>query len=431
MQVSVETGEGLERKITVEVPADTVNEKLDKRLKEISKQVRLDGFRPGKVPMKVVRQRFGMQARQDIYGELIQSTFYEAAAQENINPAGEPSIELKDDEGNGTFTYVATVEVVPTVEVADLGDAEVEKPSAEVTDADVDAMFDKLRKQRTDWKETDRAAQNDDKLDISFKGIMDGEAFAGGSADNTPLVLGSGSMIEGFEAGLLGASKGDERTLELKFPDEYHAENLAGKDVTFEVTVNSVSEPVLPEMDEEFVKSLGVDSGNLDELREEVKNNMERELEQKVTSLIKDRVMDVLVDKHDFSVPSSMIKQEAERMMEQAKQDMQARGQAVNMDLPSSIFEEQSARRVKLGLIVGEIISAQELKADDDKVRETIERFASSYEKPEEVVEYYMNNPQQKQSLENLVLEDAVVDWVMGQVKVSEKTQNFDELMNN
>jgi trigger factor len=311
-----------------------------------------------------------------------------------------------------------------------MSDAELEKTVAEVVESDVDAMFDKLKKQRTTWNEVDRAAQNDDKLDINFKGIMDGEAFDGGSAENAPLVLGSGSMIDGFESGLLGVSKGDERTLELKFPDEYHSENLAGRDVSFEVTVNSVSEPVLPEMDEEFVKSLGVDSGNVDDLRAEVKSNMQRELDQKIQGLIKDRVMDILVEKHEFDIPSAMVKQEADRMKEQAKNDMQARGQASNLDLPSSLFEEQAARRVKLGMIVGEVILSQELKADEDKVRETIKRFASSYESPEEVVEYYMNNPQQKQSLENLVLEDEVVDWVMGQVKVTEKTQSFDELMN-
>jgi len=430
MQVSVETGEGLERKLTIEVPAENVTEKVEKRLKEIARQVRIDGFRPGKVPMKVVKQRFGMQARQEVYGDVIQSTFYEAAVQEKLNPAGEPAIEIKDDNGEGTFTYVATFEVVPVVEVADLTDAEVEKVVAEVTEADVDAMFDKLKEQRTTWNEVDRAAQDGDKLDINFKGIMDGEAFEGGSAENTPLVLGSGSMIEGFEAGLLGASKGDERSLDLKFPDEYHAENLAGKQVTFEVTVNSVSEPVLPEMDEEFVKSLGVESGNVDDLRAEVKSNMEREVEQKIQGLTKDSVMDVLVEKHDFDVPAAMVNQEAARMKEQAVQDMQARGQAATIDFPDSIFADQAARRVKLGMIVGEVIATQELKADDDKIRETIERFASSYESPEEVVEYYMNNPQQKQSLENLVLEDEVVDWVLGQVKVSEKAQSFDELMN-
>ena len=430
MQVSVESGEGLERKLIVEVPAESVTEKLEKRLKEISRQVRIDGFRPGKVPMKVVKQRFGAQARQDIYGELIQATFYEAASQEKLTPAGEPSIEISDDSGSGSFKYTASFEVVPEVTLADLSDAEVEKPVADVTDADVDAMFDKLRKQRTTWNEVDRAAQNEDKLDISFKGMMDGEEFQGGSAENTPLVLGSGSMIDGFESGLLGASKGDVRTLELKFPDEYHAKDLAGKDVSFEVTVNSVSEPVLPEIDEEFVKSLGVDSGTEDDLREEVVSNMKRELSQKIESLVKERVMDVLIDKHGFDIPKPLVKQEAERMKQQAINDMQARGQAASFDLPSTLFEEQAARRVKLGMIVSEVISTQELKANDDQVRETIERFASSYEKPEEVVEYYMNNPQQKSTIENLVLEDQVVDWVMGQVKVSEKNQSFDELMN-
>jgi len=430
MQVSVETGEGLERKLTIEVPSDSVNEKVEKRLKEISRQVKLDGFRPGKVPMRIVKQRFGQQARHDVYGEVIQKTFYEAASQEKLMPAGEPSIEISDEAAEGGFSYVATFEVVPEVSVADMSSGEIEKLVCEITDADVDAMFDKLRKQRTTWQEVDRAAQNDDQVNINFKGIMDGEAFDGGSADNTPLVLGSGSMIAGFEDGLLGASKGEERTLELKFPEDYRAEHLAGKDVSFEVTVNSVSEPVLPEIDEEFVKSLGVDSGNADELREEVKGNMQNELDQKVKAMSKEKVMDLLIEKHEFDVPSAMVKQESERMKEQTKADMEARGQATSFDLPASIFEEQAKRRVKLGMIVGEVISDQDLKASDDEIRATIESFAASYESPEEVVEYYMNNPQQKASLENLVLEDKVVDWVMSQVKVTEKAQSFDEIMN-
>ena len=430
MQVSVESGEGLERKLTIEVPAENVNEKIESKLKDISRQVRLDGFRPGKVPMRIVKQRFGTQARQEVYGEVIQNTFYEAAAQEKLSPVGEPSIEIKDDSGEGGFAYVATFEVVPTVELADLTAAEVEKPVSEVTEADIDAMFDKLQKQRQTWNEVERAAQNDDQVVISFKGMMDGEVFDGGSAENTPLVLGSGAMIDGFESGLLGAAKDETRSLELTFPEGYHAENLAGKEVTFEVTVNSVSEPVLPEIDEDFVKSLGVESGNAEDLREEVKNNMTHELNQKIQTLVKDRVMDVLVEKHEFDVPSVMVKQEAERMLEQAKNDMMARGQSTQVDLPATIFEDQAGRRVKLGLIVGEVINKQEFKADDDKVREKIEKFAASYESPEEVVEYYMNNPQQKATLENLVLEDEVVDWVLGQVKVSENNQSFDELMN-
>jgi trigger factor len=412
------------------VPAESVNEKVEKRLQQLSKQVKLDGFRPGKVPMRIVRQRFGDQARHEVYGDVIQHTFYEAASQEKLMPVGEPAIEIKDDAGEGGFAYVATFDVMPEVALADLSDGEIEKPVAEVTDADVDAMFDKLRKQRTTWAEVDRAAQDGDKLDINFKGFMDGEAFQGGSADNAPLVLGSGSMIDGFESGLLGAAKGETRTLELTFPEDYRAEHLAGKAVSFEVTVNSVSEPVLPEVDEEFVKSLGVDSGDAAELRTEVKGNMDGELTQKINGLIKERVMDLLIAKHGFDIPTALVKQEAERMKEQTKADMQARGQAAKFDLPASIFEEQAKRRVKLGMLVGEVIEKQELKANDDEIKATIERFASSYESPEEVVEYYMNNPQQKQTLENLVLEDKVVDWVMSQVKVVEKNLSFDELMN-
>lgn len=430
MQVSVESGEGLEMRLLVDVPAEKVNEATDKKLAELSQHVRLDGFRPGKVPMRVVKQRFGDAVKQDVYGELIQATFYEAATEQKLVPVGDPKIDLRDAAEEGGLSYTASFETMPKVELADMSDKEVTKPMAEVTDADLEEMLDKLRSQRTEWSEVDRAAQDGDTLTIDFKGMIDGEVFEGGSADNVPLVLGSNSMIEGFESGLLGASAGDERTLELSFPEDYRAEHLAGKQTTFEVKVQKVAEPKMPELDEEFVKAYGIEDGTVESLREEVGNNMKNELEQKLSGMVKDAAMTALREANPLDIPAAMVTQEAESMKKQAMADMQARGQQANMDLPASLFEEQAKTRVHLGMLVGEIIDSQEFTAEEDAVRDTIAKFAQSYEDPSDVIEYYMTNPEQRRTVENLVLENKVVDWVLEQVKVTEEQRSFSEVMN-
>lgn len=433
MQVSVEAGEGLERRLMVDLPAERVDEIVEKKLKELAKTVRLDGFRPGKVPARVVKQRFGNEVRQEAYGELIQSSYYEALTEEKLVPAGDPKIDLREDDAkDGGFSYTATIEIMPEVTVADMTSATVSRPQASVEESDVDEMIDKLRKQRMVWNDVDRASQDGDTVTISFKGFIDGEAFDGGSADDVPLVLGSGSMIDGFEAGLLGASAGDERTLELKFPEDYRAEQLAGKDATFEVTVTKVAEGALPEIDDEFVQAFGLEKGGEAELRAEVTKNMEHELAQKIKNMTKDRVMDALRDQNPMDVPAAMVAQEAERMKQQMMQDMQQRGQAqmANMDLPASLFEEQSKRRVHLGLLVAEIMESQKMEASDDELRAAIEELAQSYESPQEVVDFYMNNEEQKDSIRNLVLENKVVDWVLEQAQVEEDVTSFSALMN-
>ncbi len=430
MQVSVESGEGLERRLLVDLPAERVEGEVGKKLADLAKTIRLDGFRPGKVPVRVVKQRFGDQVRQEVYGDLIQSTFYEAANESKLVPVGDPSIELRDAAEEGGLGYTATFQVMPEVALGDLSGKEVVKPAAEVTDADVDEMIDKLRKQRTDWEDVDRGAQDGDTLHIDFKGFVDGEAFEGGSAENVPLVLGSGSMIDGFEKGLIGAKAGEERTVEVTFPEDYRAENLAGKPATFEIKVLRVAEPKLPEIDEEFVKEFGVEEGTEEALRAEVRSNMESELEQRLKSLLKDNVMAVLREVNPLDIPDAMVKQKSERMKQQALQEMQARGQQSAMDLPASIFEDQARTRVHLGLLVGEIIEKNELKAEESDLRETIERLAQSYEDPQEVVDYYMDNPQQRSSIENLVLEEKVVEWVLDQVKVDKDKRTFSDVMN-
>jgi trigger factor len=405
MQVSVESGEGLEKRLLVDLPAERVSAEMDKKLRDLARHVRLDGFRPGKVPMRTIKQRFGEQVRQETYGALIQETLYEAASQEKLMPAGEPQVELREAAEEGGLGYTATFEVMPEIKVADLAGQSLSRPRAEVTESDIDAMLDKLRKQRTTWNEVERGAQDGDTVHMDFRGMVDGEVFEGGSAENVPLLLGSGSMIEGFESGLLGAKAGDERTLEVKFPEDYRAEHLAGKDATFEVKVLRVTEPQLPALDEEFIKAFGVEAGTVEALREDVAKNMRHELKQKLNSITKERVMDVLVAANPMDIPKAMITQEAERMKQQMVQDMQQRGQTSSVDLPVSVFEEQ--------------------------VRETIAEFAESYENPQEVVDYYLNDKNARASIENLVLENQVVEWVLGQVQLADENKVFSEIMDN
>ena len=430
MQVSVESGEGLTKRLLVTLPAEQVNAVVDAKLKEAARTVRLDGFRPGKVPVRVVKQRFGAQIRQDAYGELIQSSFYEAASQENLKPVGEPSIELREDEAEGGLAYTATFEVMPEIELAELAELEIKRPVAEVTDEDVDNMIQKLREQRTEWEEVDRPAQDGDRLTIDFRGFIDGEAFEGGSAEDVQLVLGSGTMIPGFEEGLIGARAGEQRTLELKFPEDYRVEHLAGKDATFEVGVKAVAEPKLPEVDEEFVKSLGVEDGTEESLRKEVRENMERELRQKIKARTKEQVMDALLAAHEIPVPQAMISREAVALKQQTQQDMAQSGQQSSLDLPLSIFEPQAERRIKLGLIIGEVIRRAEIELDQSRVDQAIAEQAATFEEPQEVIDWYANNPQARSSVENVVMEDQAVDWILEQAKVEEEPLSFDELVN-
>jgi len=431
MQVSVESGEGLERRLLVDLPAERVNAEMDKKLKDLARHVRLDGFRPGKVPIRTIKQRFGEQVRQETYGNLIQETLYEAANQEQLMPAGEPKVELREAAEEGGLGYTAIFEVMPEIALADLSDATVARPTAEVGEADVDAMIEKLRQQRTTWNDVERGANDGDTVHMNFKGMIDCEAFEGGSAEDVPLVLGSGAMIEGFESGLLGARPDDERTLEVTFPEDYRAEHLAGKAATFEVKVLRVSEPVLPELDDEFVKAFGIEAGTVEALRADVAKNMAHELRQKIRGITKDRVMDLLIEKHPLDIPQAMVGQEAERMKQQMLQDMQQRGQTASMDLPASMFESQARRRVHLGLMVAEIIKSQGLQVDADKVRETIEEAAESYEDPQEVIDYYMQDKTARAGVENVVLENQVVDWVLEQVQVEDEPKAFSELMDN
>jgi len=427
MQVSVETLEGLKRRMTVELPIEQVNEIVDNRLRSMAREMRLDGFRPGKVPLKVVRQRFGVHARQEAYGELIQKSYYEALGEQKLHAVGDPAIDIKDEKD--AFIYVAEFEVVPELIISDLGGAELERPVAELLDSDVDGMIEKLRQQRVTWNKVERAAQDGDQLMISFVGKIDDEEFEGGSAVKVPLVLGSGNMIDGFEQGLLGASEGDERSVETTFPDDYQAQHLAGKAAVFEITVNEVAEPVLPEVDEEFAKAMGVEDGSVDLFKQEIRTNMQRELDAKIKSKTKEGVMELLLVKHEFDVPQAIIDDEANRLREDTRKQMESQGQSSStFQLPVEVFKEQAERRVKLGMLTTKIISEQKIEVDDERLREMIEEFAASYESPQEMIDWYYEDAERIDPVRHVVLEDQVVDWVLSQVKVEEKQHSFDEL---
>ena len=425
MQVSVESGQGLEKRMLVDLPAEQVSAAVEKKLQSFARNARMDGFRPGKVPMKVVRQRYGEQAKHEAYGDLIQLTFYEAASQQGLKLAGDPRIEMRDENPDGSFGYTATFEVMPEVTVSGLSDMQVSKPVSEVTEEDVDLMIENLRKQRTAWNEVERAAQDGDTINVNFTGFMDGEAFPGGSANDVPVTLGSGSMIPGFEEALAGAKAGEERSFNVTFPADYRAEHLAGKEATFEAKVLKVTEPALPELDEEFVKSFGVEDGTVESLRSEIRGNMERELKQKLTSMTKERVMDALLAVNPLDVPKAMVEEEAERIKAQTQNEMAQAGQKSKLDLPLDMFTEQAKRRVALGLLLGSVMREQKLELDQDRVNATIEEFAASYEDPAELVEWYAKNPQQRRQVESLVLEEQVVDWLLSQAKVTEEPLSF------
>lgn len=425
MQVSVESTSALERRMTVGVPAERIEAEVTKRLQRTARQAKVPGFRPGKVPMNIIRQRYEEGARQDVLGEVIQTTFYEAVMAEKLNPAGQPAIEPKVFEKDKDLEYIATFEVMPEFEVTGLENIEIERLQAEVQDSDIDGMLDILRKQNTRYVAVERAAAKDDQLNIDFVGTIDGEAFAGGTAEGVAIVLGSGNMIPGFEEALEGAVAGEERVINPSFPENYHSAELAGKQAEFKVKVNSVEEASLPELDDEFFTLFGMGEGGEAGFRTEVRKNMERELKQALTSKLKNQVMDGLLQHNKIDVPAALVDNEINRLRVQAVQ--QFGGQMKPEQLPADMFREQASRRVSLGLLVSQLISQLELKADDDQVRSTIEDMASAYQEPQQVIDWYYKNQQALDEVRGVVLEDQVVEAVLAKAKVTDKAVAYED----
>ncbi|MFA7096418.1 MAG: trigger factor [Gammaproteobacteria bacterium] len=430
MQVSVEATGGLERRITVQVPAERIEKEIDDRLKSLTRTARVAGFRPGKVPFKVIERKYGAQVRQEVLGEVVQSSFYEAVAQEKLRPAGGPKIEAGKVEPGQNLEYSATFEVYPEIHLASLEGVSIERPVAEVTDEDVERVINTLRKQRVTWNEVDRPGQNEDRLVIDFEGLIEGAPFPGNTGKQVALVLGSGSFIPGFEEQLIGARAGEQRTFDVQFPDDYPAKEVAGKQVRFQVNVSSVSEPQLPEVDESFAKSFGISDGSVQSLRDEVRQNMRRELDQTIRNKVKQQVMDALLEKNKIDLPSALVEQEIDQLIAQAQEQFRDPARRQNLSLPRSLFEEQARRRVALGLIIGEVIKANEIKLDQARVRQMVEGLASTYEHPEEVVNWYYSNRNLLSGIEALVLEEQVVDLLLQQMNVTDTPTEFDSLMN-
>ena len=425
MQVSVENTSALERRMTIAVPAERVENEVNKRLQQTAQKAKIPGFRPGKVPMSVIRQRFEADARQEAVGDVIQSSFYEAVAEQKLAPAGQPSVEPKVLEKGKDLEFVATFEVFPEIKVGGLEAIAIERQQAEVADSDVDNMLDILRKQNTRFEAVERAAEKDDQLNIDFVGKIDGEAFAGGSATGTQLVLGSGRMIPGFEDALIGAKAGEERVINPTFPEDYQNLDLAGKTAEFTVKVNSVSAPQLPELNDEFFALFGIKEGGLEGFRAEVRKNMERELRQAIKSKIKNQVMEGLLTANPVEVPKALIASEVNNLRVQAVQ--QFGGNIKPDQLPAELFEEQAKRRVSLGLIVAEVVKQFDLKPDDARVRELIQEMASAYQEPEQVVAWYYKNDQQLNEVRSVVLEEQVVDTVLQKANVTDKSVSYEE----
>lgn len=431
MQVSIETTSGLERRLTVGVPAERVDVEVDNRLQKAARDVRLPGFRPGKVPMKVMRQRFGEGVRQEVLGEVMSQSFQEAVMQEELRPAGQPSIEPRNMAPGNDLEYVATFEIFPEVELVELRDLEVEKPVAEVGDEDVDHIIEVFRKQQGSWEPVERAAAEGDKVNIDYAGTRDGESFEGGSAEGMDVELGSGRLIPGFEDGIVGMQPGEEKTLQLTFPEEYQDENLRGAAAEFRVKLNSVQELVPAPLDENLFAMYGVEEGGLDQFRREVADNMSRELKNAINGKVKQQVMDALLEAHQsLEVPRALVQQEIGVMRNQMFQQF---GGAGNQDLdlesllPDEMFSENAERRVKLGLVMAEVISREELKADAERVRESIEELASTYQNPQEVIDYYYGNQQQLAAVESRVLEDQVVEKMLDSARIIEKPCTYQE----
>ncbi|EMR6904534.1 trigger factor [Serratia marcescens] len=429
MQVSVETTQGLGRRLSITVPADTIKQAVKKELINAAKSVRIDGFRKGKVPMNIVEQRYGASVRQDVLGEAMQRSFVDAIIKEKINPAGAPNYVPGEYKEGEDFTFAVEFEVYPEVELKGLENIEVEKPVVEVNDEDVDAMLDTLRKQQATWKETDRAAEAEDRVTVDFTGSIDGEEFEGGKASDFVLAMGQGRMIPGFEEGLVGHKAGEEFSIDVNFPEDYHAENLKGKAAKFAIVLKKVEERELPELTEEFIKRFGVADGSVAGLRTEVRKNMERELKGAVRNRIKSQAIDGLVSANEIDVPAALIDGEIDVLRRQAAQRFGGNEKQA-LELPRELFEEQAKRRVVVGLLLGEVISTNDLKADEDRVKRLIEEMASAYEDPSEVIEFYSKNKELMNNMRNVALEEQAVEALLAKAKVTEKATTFSELMN-
>ncbi len=444
MATAVETLEKLERRITITLPLADVQAEVEKRLKVRARTAKAPGFRPGKVPMKMVAAQYGMQIENDVLNDQVGRAFSAAASENNLRVAGFPKIEPKKEAAaDGSVAFDATFEVYPDVKFGDLTGAEIEKTTTEVTDAEIDKTIDILRKQRAHFHVkgehsdhgdggADQSAQDGNRVTIDFVGKIDGVEFEGGKGEDFAFVLGEGRMLPEFEAGALGLKVGETRTFPLSFPADYHGKDVAGKTAEFTITLKKIEWAHMPEVDTEFAKSLGIENGDLQKMREDIRANLEREVSNRLKSKNKDSVMDALLKVSELDVPKVLVDQEVGRLMEMTRQDMAQRGMNVkDMPFPPELFTAQAERRVRLGLILAELVKANNLQATPEQVKAQVDDFAKAYEDPQQVVKYYYSDRNRLAEVEALVLEENVVNYVLGKAKVTEKSVAFDELMGN
>lgn len=424
MQVSVESGDGLERRMRIDLPFERIQGEVDKRLQQMLRSARLPGFRPGKVPLGVLRQRYGEALQQEVFGDLVQSSFGEAVAQESLRPAGRPRIEPDIDREQQRFAYMAIFEVLPEFQLASLSGRVVKRPVAQVTEADLESMIERLRAQRKTWEAGEGPAERGDRVTVSYTGTLDGAPFEGGSGSGSQVELGSGRMIPGFEDALIGASPGETRSLDLQFPDGYPRQDLAGKPVHFEVRIDAIERSVLPMVDAAFVREFDVEDGDLDRFRTDVRANMQRELDQRLKSRTKERVMNLLIETHAIEIPGALVQEEIRALRDQMRENLRGG----RMELPDALFEDSARRRVTLGLIIAEIVKQNGIKADPARIRAAVEEMAATYQEPQEVIDYYYGDRQRLAPVESLVLEEQVIDWALGQVTVEDELLIFDQV---
>ncbi|HJV06921.1 MAG TPA: trigger factor [Chromobacteriaceae bacterium] len=433
MQVQLETLSNLERRMNIALPMAAIDAQVTERLKRVARNAKIQGFRPGKAPLKIVEMNYGAQVREEVLGEQVQQGFYKAVTEQKLRVAGYPQFAPPVvQDGAENFSFSATFEVYPEVKVGELADKEIEKPTASVADAEVEKTIDILRKQRTRFNRVERAAAEGDRVIIDFKGTIDGVAFEGGSAENFPFVLGQGQMLADFEAGVTGLKEDETKNIEVSFPEDYHGKDVAGKTAVFSITVKNVAEPQLPEVDGEFAKMLGIADGDVEKMRAEIRKNVEREMKRRLQARTKENVMQALLDVTEIELPKALVQLEIGRLVEQAQRDLQSRGMNIkDMPLPPELFQKQAERRVALGLILAELVDVNKLEASPEKVKALVEEFAESYEQPEEMVKWYYASPDRLEGPTSMVLEDNVVEFVLSKAKVTEKELSFEELMGN
>lgn len=428
MQVKVESTGALERKLRVELPGERIEKEVDTRLKSVGKTAKIKGFRPGKVPPKVVRQRYGKQIRQEVLAELMQKSYSDAVIQENLNPAGAPKIEQENDDGKN-FAYVATLEVMPDVTLKGIDKIQVEKPEVSIEDSDLDAMIEKLRQQKAEWVEVDRKSRDGDRVVCDFEGTLKGERIDGGQGKGVPVVLGQGQMLPDFEKGLTGVKAGDDTEFKVRFPKDYHAEDLRGQKVEFAVSVHKVEEMKLPPIDDALAEMFNVDEGGLEQFRKDVLENMQREADQKVKNDVREQAMKGLLDANPLEIPQTLKHQEMHSMQHEAMRRMGIEDH--DQAPPIENFAANAEQRVRLGLLVRQLIADNGITLDQDRVREYVEDMCAGYENSEDMVNMYLGNPQVMQQIEPMVLEQMAIDWLLEHGKVSTKKVSFSDYMNS